>query len=180
MPNPVKLPVGSTTKSGPKIVLERPDLAKLIGAIAAEWGSIDALLESIFNSASLAKRTPHGQIDSELATLIFEELTTYRAKTSLIGRILTMRYDSDLLDEFRLIEKSLNKKASERAKIIHASWYICEKYPNDLLSLRSFNDWFLYTEKDFLEALDRAVEVERRLVDFSLMVASAERKDIDQ
>jgi hypothetical protein len=88
MPQPIKTVRGLAARGGPKIILERPKLAALLGAISAEWGDVDTLFSSIFNLITFAKFIPMGAHSrSALSSAIFEQsFVSYSSKIEVIKR----------------------------------------------------------------------------------------------
>lgn len=178
MPYQIKNLVGLAARGGPKIILERPKLAALIGAIAAEWGDIDNLLADIFNFVSLSRPIPIGAHSrSDLAHAIFDNLVAFPIRIEVIASVMKLRMTLEIQDEFFALAQQIRRKASERNDLIHARWHICDKYPDDLIQIEN-GEWIRYTENDLTDRLNRSVQMTMCVSDFSIKVAHAPKLDI--
>lgn len=179
MPHPIKSLKGRAARGGPKIILERPELAKLMGAIAAEWGSIDNILASIFNVVTLAKYIPEGAHSrSELACEIFQNFISIRSRTDLIAQMIKLRLDEDIQKEFASLTKSMTKKIKERNNLVHTEWQVCGDFPNDLIKTTS-KEWLRFTENDLTEMLEQHSNMRNQMQDFFIKVSHAKKKEVD-
>lgn len=176
MPQPIKTVRGLAARGGPKIILERPKLAALLGAISAEWGDVDTLFSSIFNLIAFAKFIPIGAHSrSALSSAIFDKsFTSYISKIEVIKRLLKIRYSKNILVEFEKLTNDLRKKATARNTLIHCTWQICDKYPEDLIQIKD-QIWIRYTERDFNDILDRSIEIRNALNDFFINLSHSKR-----
>lgn len=176
MSQPIRITQGLAARGGPRVILERPRLAALLGAIAAEWGDVDNIFSDIFNLATFATFIPIGAHSrSTLSSAIFDQsFTSYRAKIDVLKRVLAIRYAKIFYDEFENLTNDLRRKAQERNRLVHAGWKICDKYPADLLQIRD-ERWIRYTERDFTNALDSSVLIRNALNDFFIKLSHTER-----
>lgn len=180
MPQPIKTIQGLTARGGSKVILERPKLAALLGAISAEWGDIDNLFSDIFNLITFAKFIPIGAHSrSALSSAVFDQsFTSYIAKIEVIKRVLDIRYSKSVLDEFNKLSIDLRAKAKERNKLVHGAWQVCDKYPADLIQIRD-QTWIRYTERDFNDVLERSVLIRNALNDFFIKLSHQKRFEDD-
>ena len=179
MPHPIKKLKGRAARGGPKIILERPELAKLMGAIAAEWGSIDNILACIFNAVTLAKYIPDGAHSrSELAYEIFQNFISIRSRTDLIAQLIKLRLDVGIQKEFTDLTRSMNNKIKERNNLVHTEWQVCDDFPDDLIKTTS-KEWVRFTENDLTEMLEQHSNMRNQMQDFFIKVSRAEKKEVD-
>ena len=180
MPQPIKAVQGLSARGGPKIILERPKLAALLGAISAEWGDIDTLFSDIFNLITFAKFIPIGAHSrSALSSAVFDQsFTSYKSKIEVIKRIIKLRYSKNILDEFEKLTTDIRKKAKQRNELIHCTWQVCDKYPEDLIQIPN-QRWIRYTERDFNSTLNRSVLIRNALNDFFIKLSHSQRLEGD-
>ena len=172
MPQPIKATQGLIARGGPKVILERPRLAALLGAITAVWGDVDNLFSDIFNLITFAKFIPVGAHSrSTLSSAVFDQsFTSYAAKIEVIKRVVAIRYPKKFHDEFDELTTDLRAKAKERNRLIHGAWQVCDKYPTDLIRIRD-EKWIRYTERDFNDVLERSVLTRNALNDFFIKLS---------
>ena len=149
MPQPFTIPNGKVIYCPGRVLLERPRLAQLLGAITGEWGRIDNTLIELYVFASVGK-TYFSDPDSEpgIRHAAFDRITSFRGRCDVISEILKMRRLNAIKDEFDKCAQNSAKVLRRRNLIVHANWFISADYPNDLL--RKHRERFTrYTEKDF-------------------------------
>jgi hypothetical protein len=156
----------------PRIILERPKLAALIGAIAAEWGTIDDCLVGIYDTA-VSHPGGVARAVNPVNVAVFEELGALNPRLDIIETVLKMRLPS-LSEKFAGLRKALRKSAGERAKFVHQNWSVSDDFPDDLCVARGDGN-VRYQEYDFTQALDRAVEMRKQVQDFLVESAHAPR-----
>jgi hypothetical protein len=114
-----------------------------------------------------------------LSSAIFDQsFTSHSSKIEVIKRLIEIRYSKDILGEFEKLAKDLRKKAAARNNLIHCTWQICDKYPEDLIQIKD-QIWIRHTERDFNDILDRSIEIRNALNDFFLKLSHSKRLDID-
>lgn len=171
MPHPITMP-GLGSRQGPKVLLERPQLAMLIGAIAGEWGSIDATLSNIFNFASYSIFKGGGHQLDPMATALFANLVATSAKTDLIRTAIELRVPS-LLEEFKKLTVTTRRVSGTRNSVVHASWHISDQYPDDLIRYDIAGNAIRYTKKCLEEILEQVTIARNRVHDFSIKISHA-------
>lgn len=177
MPQPVKRK-DMKGRSGPKIVLERPRLAALIGAIASEWGAIDDDLGEIFDVLTTGTPTPQPRHSgSEVAAIVFSKFISLSAKLDVIRSVVGLRLTARNVGEFEELSRRMRKCAIERNKVIHARWMISDEFRDDLLT-ESAGHWLRYTEKYLEEVLDRTVALKGSVRDFLMLSHRREKKPL--
>lgn len=179
MPHPVKDPTGLVARGGPGTLMERPQLAAYIGAVAAEWGSIDNLLKEIFNSITLAKPIKGGaQRVSILADTIFSNFVTYHSRIQTIESVMKLRMASDICEEFDKLGNQTRRQSSIRNNLVHIEWQVCDAFPDDLITIKD-EKWIRYTEPDLLHILNLSVDLRNLVSDFSIKVFHAPKSPVD-
>ena len=171
MPQPITSP-GGAYRAFPKHVLERPKLAALLGAIAAQWGFVDRSLLDIFERAT--SKSFHRD---EVATTIFDTLGAQGPKLDLIERMIELRLPDETKKKWKAIRKMIRDRSGERNPLIHGAWNISDAHPHELILLKVSGQAILYTERDFVEILDRVVELSNSVNDFVIEVANAKKTD---
>lgn len=178
MPQPVRVIQGTATAK-PKVVLDRPKLAALIGALAAEWGFIDRTLADTFNLIGFAKPVPVGAHATDpLAAAVFDALISLPTRLAALQAVVKLRLPDAEVEDFEKIAKELRRRAIERAEYIHSSWNISSDYPDDLIVIQPDGTWVRYTEKCFHAALDRTLAIRGRLIDFCVRTAGMPKKEV--
>ena len=179
MPHPIRNPVGLSARGGPQVILERPELAKLLGAIAAERGDADNILVEIVSLVSLSKSIPVGaRSSSKMAKAIFGRLMSFPARKDMILTVMALRCSDMLCNEFEALCKKISRGSKSRNALIHAQWNVCDKYPADLIQIEDENS-IRYTTSDFRSILNNASKVRNLVSDFAIKVAHAPKAHID-
>ncbi|QFY61556.1 hypothetical protein FZ934_14800 [Rhizobium grahamii] len=158
----------------PKVLLDRPKLAALIGAMAANWGEIDETIKFLFGAAAHSDHQNGGLTIDPIAGVVFGSIEHLGLATRLdvIKAIIPCRLGREYVAEFSDIAAEIRKRNPERNDVIHASWNICDEYPDDLILLRDGQP-YRYTFADLNDRLERAVATRNRLWDFAIKVANA-------
>ncbi len=172
MPQPIHK-IGGSFETAPKILLKRSKLAVLIGAIACEWAYIEDCLLNIFDSA----HSPNAGVfhaRNPVALAIFDTVTAYNAKIDLVETVLRLCVPSTA-DGFTSMKGELRKAYSARNQVVHTSWNIGADFPEDLILLELDGKAVRYTEKDFLDILERISVVRIWAHDFQIAVAHAQK-----
>ncbi len=171
---------GMVSQGGPKIILERPDHAKFLGAIVATWGEIDQLLTQIFDITTFGKPlAPAYHSRSELSWAVFEEIKPLPTRIKIIKAALADRYNKKIQERFKFISSECEKSAKSRNDIVHCAWNISDLYPSDLVTYKN-QKWIIYTSADFEEILDSSVKVRNSLNDFSIELSVVGRTGVDR
>lgn len=174
MPQPIHFRENASGfRSFPKVVLERPDLAALLGAIAAEWGYIDRALVSIYEIA-LGDHEPFGHGVNAVHQEVFETLIAINTRLEIISRVLKARVPEPVPSRFSDLCIVLRARAGERARYVHANWSISEDFPDDLI-VTGRDGNFRYQRHDFEQVLERTVDIRTKIHGFIIEVAHAPR-----
>ena len=169
---------GTSFSHGPKTVLQRPELAVLIGAIAAEWSLVEfhhaelyALLigsrlpaipfDDRKSMASISLIPPSAPIFApldDLAIQIFERIPPVQQRIKLVEDLADrqLAQHADALAKLKnVIHDKILKTSTRRNDIVHGLWGVASAYPNELLLIEPFKPKMVYGKSDFQEVLDR-------------------------
>lgn len=177
-------------------LLNRPNLAALIGCIVAEWAQVEDSLAACYGYLlSSGWRGPTGvritqdaigtdgkTISVNLVNLadlapahqVFEILESIRTKMELLER-LTETQAPDLLAHWRLtVSPKIRVASKARNAVAHSRWAIRSDIPDALLmmpsSLDPFGDILAYRESDFEESRKKIYEAADLTLDFQIMI----------
>jgi hypothetical protein len=184
MAHQLKTGDGSVTFSN-RNVLERPQLAALLGAISAEWAAMEGDLVEIYATVMgygyirIPKTLEEGMIPYHpVALQIFEAVETRHHRILLLSRLIKWIFP-EFVDEFKdKIIPAINLAAKSRNKFEHARWGLCDKYPNALIHVPILGKFVAYYESDFNESLDRIVNARHMVFKLERRVLnSAKRKN---
>ena len=112
--------------------MDRPEIAARIGLVVTEWAAFERLLAQMFATMlfgmGMAERT--GEEISLQALGALESLT---ARLDVISAVLKPRIPDELYMHFQKnLKPEIRRRASERARIVHGPWMLCDDYPDDL------------------------------------------------
>ena len=151
-------------------LMSRPKLLALIGAIAAEWGYLEAdltFLYAIFIGTAINSRPPdipHGP--HPLGLQIYEVLDNTHKRIELL-----LASNDQLKKELKeTLVPEIIRAAKRRNTILHAVWGVSDVYPNAMLCIPSFKKWLVYEESDFLEAIELIISTSRTIRKFQIDV----------
>ena len=161
-------------------LLQRPELAAHIAAIAAQWTSVEErmaeLLSAAFGHSTKDDLGAHSISRNWVALTAIRETETNRVRLKIIdatlGAILKDRA-ADLFAEWEEIRDELNKRGRERNKVVHGNWSLSDEYPDDLILETPRGARFRYTLKDFQDILDRIVIAWQQCYAFQLRILDA-------
>ncbi|MEP3279380.1 MAG: hypothetical protein ABJN26_25450 [Stappiaceae bacterium] len=171
--------MGINARSGPQTVLERPQLAALLGAITAEWGTIENLVADIFNIVSLSKPIPiAARSKSELANLIFSHFRNFSSQIELIKSVMKLRVDNEVISEFDQLSREIRSRSKMRNDLVHTKWHVSDDYPEDLIKI-SGKYWIRYTEPDLQEILNQSTNTRNNAFNFTIRLSHSPMKDVD-
>ncbi len=156
---PRDVPLGTIMRVKPRGVLERPECAKLMGAIVAEWSLLEASLAATYCELAYGP-DPQGLNSTGhwIAMQTFEIVQTARQKRSiLIGAAEKRGLDAQVLSELKALLKRFQNLAQKRVDSAHGRWMISDAYPNGLILFRNagkMDEAQIYDVKDFQQTLD--------------------------
>ena len=172
----------------PEAILQRPELAAMIAAIAARWTRVEGSLAELF-VALLPK-------EASAALAIYLEMFDQNVRKIAFDAIAKERLASDSFEGFQRLFNKIRKKSKERNRFIHGFWVISESHKDGLLlidqkewhradfsykiskfsSLEHKMDWVRknmaeseltkYTADDLRETLDRIRRLEDKVFEF--------------
>ena len=176
MPQPIKLKSWNPSAGA---VLQRPEHAMLIAAIAAEWTQVeDAMINLLGGAYGRTLFNADGPRDVEhhpVARAAMEAAETIRARIKLLDLSLAVLVAGTLVEPIWLdIRDRLQKRARERNRIVHGRWGIEANEPDDLV-LRSKDGYSRWTVQDFQDVLARIVALRWEVVGLSDSIMQAVR-----
>lgn len=163
-------PISPTSSSVPlKVVLNRANLAAYIGAIAAEWTHVEDqlmhLLATAFGSSARGVNGEFGINLNWIAKAAIEETETIRVRLKIMDVTLGALVKGKSVEaEWGSLRNNLQKRSTERNRIVHGQWALSDEYPDALLLRAKDEQTLLYKERDFSEILDRIVSVRQACI----------------
>lgn len=173
-------PVNQAGARPHKLMLDRPDLAARIAAIAAQWTQVEIsmaeLLAAAFGSSELTEDGAHMIARNWIALTAIREVSNIRGRMDIMDATLGAVLDqnnSTLLPEWTALKDDLFKRGRERNDVVHGDWSISDQYPDDLILEERKGRCLLYTAQDLDNILDRIVAVWQRCEAFKLSILNA-------
>lgn len=158
------LPDGIVLNVGARVILDRPKLAALLGAVTNEWSMLEGDvmdLYALLMGAYLPKwKSPLRQrLDPPkhaVAVQVFDTLENLPNRLKLLEKLAewTLKKDQSLLSELKPITKLIQKTSRRRSKLVHAVWATADEYPDALIWLSPFERRLAYEASDFNETID--------------------------
>lgn len=163
-----QIKIGILVHSGGRQILQRPSLAALLGAVAAEWASLESWVMNLyaFLMGVYLPRMPGFEPPIHpVALQVFDTLETQRLRLELLRKLANwIIKDPALLEELdKVVIDSIRKAAKLRNTLVHGQWGIAAEYPDALILLPTFGHQLAYHESDFNEAIDKIIDA-RKLV----------------
>ena len=171
MPQPICKP-GMSYRSYPCHLLDRPQCAILIGAVAGEWGAIDGILAHIYGIISGGSDIiPVGVIGiDEMAREALGSVPALQLRLKLVRLALKQTMPEEIATQFNDIAGEIQNRSGERTNIIHGNWFVSEDMPESLALTQNDGTHIEYTETDFRDSLARISETRRKFHRFSIVV----------
>lgn len=171
MPQPICQP-GMSYRSYPCHLLDRPQCAILIGAVAGEWGAIDGILAHIYGIISGGSDIiPVGVIGiDEMAREALGNVPALQLRLKLVRLALKRTMPEEIATQFNDISREIQSRSGERTNIIHGNWFVSKDLPESLALKQNDGTHIEYTESDFSDSLDRISETRRKLHRLSIVV----------
>ena len=165
---------GITVRSGPRIVLERPRLAALLGGAAAEWATLEGRVMALYAylmGLYLPRVEGFSPPTHPVARQVFDALAALRLRLDLLQRLADWVVKEPALSaELKdLVIPSITNAGKLRNTLVHGQWGVATEYPEALILLPTFGHRLVYEESDFDEAI-------ARIADASQTVGNFERK----
>ena len=169
---------GISVEYRPRVLLERANLAALLGVVSAEWSNLDSHI--MFLYALLMGRylpSPPGFTPPlhPVALQVFDTLETQRLRLDLLEKLgKWLIKDEELLEELKSkVLPSIKRASKLRNALVHADWGIANEYPEDLILKPTFGHHMVYTEDDFNEAINRILNARDAIVAFEQKLRKA-------
>lgn len=162
------------TTFGPKIILQRPTLAALLGCVASEWSLLEQ--ELIFLYATLMGRylpifKGYSLPLHPVGLQIFDVVETTHKRMELLRKLANyVLNESTLMEEVEATITAIFKAAKNRNKLVHGNWGISDKYPSALIYSPIFGEKLVYLEKDFEDAITEIEDVRRLLINLKVKI----------
>lgn len=161
----------------PGAVLQRPEHAMRIAAIAGEWTQIEFsminLLAGSYGQTLYNESGPYEAQHNPVAVAAMQAAETIRARLKLLDLTLgKMVTGTSVEQEWLAVRDSLQKRARERNKIVHGSWGIMINEPDELV-MHTSDGYFKWTVQDFDDVLERLVTLRWAVVDLTNQVTDA-------
>lgn len=164
-----------STSFGPKIVLQRPTLASLLGCVASEWSLLEQ--ELIFLYATLMRRyLPTFEGYSlplhPVGLQIFDALETTHTRMELLRKLASwVLRESALMPEVEATTiPAIRQAAKKRNKLVHGNWGISGEYPDALIYSPVFGDNLVFEERDFDEAITEIGNARKLLLELRVKI----------
>lgn len=167
MANPLR--VGESVSYGPRTLLQRPELAALIGCACADWAYIESSLIWFYGLLMGVYLPEHPEFEPPthpVARQVLDELQSIHAKVNLVKRLAdwVIKDEAQKKNALSVLDK-LRKAGEGRNLVAHGVWGICESEPEALILIPTFGHQIIYKKRDFeliLEKIQRAqVELNR-------------------
>lgn len=152
---------------GPRILLERPDLAALIGCICSDWANVEDLLGTLYgNLMGVYLPTTPGAEPAlhPVARQIFSEINTIHSRVNLVKKLAAwVIRDEDKKTEMLKVLDEIKNAGKGRNKVAHGIWGICESESDALIYTPDFGHKMIYKKSDFEEILSKIHEAQAKL-----------------
>ncbi len=157
------LRVGEAVLHGPGTLLQRPELAALIGCACADWASIESSIIMFYGhlmGVYLPKYLEGEPPLHPVALQILDELQSVHAKVNLVKKLAdwVIKDEAQKKDVLSVLDK-LRKAGEGRNLVAHGVWGVCESEPDALVLLPTFGHRMIYKKRDFeliLEKIQKA------------------------
>lgn len=147
------------------VVLQRPECAALIGAIAVEWVHMETVLARIY-SYLVNGVNPFGRdLGEVIAAESFDLVPSLQVKRTILLAAARRRFDNDLVDRFAGLLKQYQEAATKRNDIIHGTWLLSDEYPDKLIwskPITQFAKARVYGVVDFKAILESIEQVAKQ------------------
>lgn len=148
---------------GPRVLLQRSELAALIGCACADWADVESKLTFFYAHLMgvYLPDYPGAEPPSHpVALQVLNELQSIHAKINLVKKLAdwVIKDDEQRKDVQRVLDK-LRKAGEGRNLLAHAVWGVCESEPEALILMPIFGAQMVYKKKDFelvLEKIEKA------------------------
>ncbi len=168
-----KAKTGISVEYRPRVILERPQLAALLGAVTAEWSRLDHDVTFLYaNLMGGYLPTLEGFVPPlhPVALQAFDTLETQYHRLELLEKLAkwVVRDESLLSDLVDTVIPGIRSAAKLRNTLVHANWGIAGEYPDGLINNPIFGHNLVYKATDFDEAIERIASASKAARDFGL------------
>ncbi len=134
-----KAKTGISVEYRPRVILERPQLAALLGAVAAEWSRLGHDVTFLYaNLMGGYLPTLEGFVPPlhPVALRVFDTLETQYHRLQLLEKLAkwVVRDESLLSDLVDTVISAIRSAAKLRNTLVHANWGIAGEYPDGLIN----------------------------------------------
>jgi hypothetical protein len=167
-----QLPTGKSVQYGPRSLLQRQDLAALLGTVAAEWAALEREVTSVYAHlmGKYLPRIPGSSVPLHpVALQVFDTLETQRLRSDLLRKLAewVLRDEENLIATLRdSVIPLIDKAAKLRNTMLHGHWGISAEYPDALILIPVFGHQLVYKQRDFDDAIDRILAATNALRGF--------------
>ena len=171
MPQP--FPVEPSLRWYDHAIMNRPEIAARIGLVVTEWAAFERLLAQMFAAMlfgmGMAEHT--GEAISLQALGALESLS---ARLDVISAVLKPRIPDELYLHFRdNLKPEIRRRASERARVVHGPWMLCDDYPDDLIYAPLGERRMRYTATDLDNIATHIIDTRDNVIGFLMQVRIA-------
>jgi hypothetical protein len=147
-------------------VLKRPELAALIGNVAANWVLVEEGMVTLYMLV-MGKTLPNNPgwapPTHPVARQIFDVVESISARVKLLDELCRWYASVEEAAEFSAMAPEIRKVAGARAEIVHAAWAIADELPNSLVLRPMFGKTMVWDRRDFENVSERILAIHRRL-----------------
>jgi hypothetical protein len=168
-----QIKTGVSVQYGPRVVLERPTLAALLGAVACEWAVLESkvmYLYAYLMGVYLPRVDGFEPPIHPVALQVFDTLETTRHRTELLRKLGDwVLKDDGLKKELNDgVIAAIRNAAKLRNNAVHSVWGVAKEYPDALISIPTFGHQLAYVEADFQEAIERIIDAHKQVGHFDV------------
>jgi hypothetical protein len=153
------LQVGESVTWGPRMLLQRPNLAAMIGCVCAEWAYVENSLVMFYALLMGTYLPRHPEFEPSLhpvALQVLDEVQSINAKVNLVKKLADwmIKNEEQKADVLAVLEK-LRKSGVGRNLVAHGVWGISESEPDALILIPIFGERQIYKIRDFELILEK-------------------------
>ncbi len=116
--------------------MERPECAKLIGAIAMTWSYIEQVLALHYSTLVMGAKGGTDAYIYQIALETFDAGTSISHKKELFLIAARRRFDKGTVERIDTVLSKIVSLATKRNAVIHGRWRVSPDYPDALLHER--------------------------------------------
>lgn len=117
------------------LALDRPDCAKIIGAITVAWSNLESSLAVIYTTLCVGLS---GYMQREQAVVMdaFDAVKSFSDKQEMLLLVASKRLDQATYAELEGLLKKVWDAGQKRNKIVHRRWLVTDKLPDELIQVK--------------------------------------------